>query len=115
MLNQWCDFSREGWAKCADFGSHGLPLPEEYGGVNMDILTCVLAMQGLGYACKDSGLLFAINSHIWTCENPIWKFGTEQQKKRYLPDLCRGKRIGGPAMTETDSGSDGFNKKHRAG
>jgi len=65
----------------------------------------------LGYACKDSGLLFAINSHIWTCENPIWKFGTEQQKKRYLPDLCRGKRIGGHAMTEPDSGSDAFNMK----
>ena len=104
-------FSHNGWAKCAEFGIHGLPLPEEYGGLNMDILTCVLAMQGLGYACKDSGLLFAINSHIWTCENPIWKFGTEQQKKRYLPDLCRGKRIGGHAMTEPDSGSDAFNMK----
>ena len=104
-------FSHSGWAKCAEFGIHGLPLPEEYGGLNMDILTCVLAMQGLGYACKDSGLLFAINSHIWTCENPIWKFGTEQQKKRYLHDLCRGKRIGGHAMTEPDSGSDAFNMK----
>jgi alkylation response protein AidB-like acyl-CoA dehydrogenase len=108
------EFFRDGWAKCAEFGIHGLPLPEEYGGLNMDILTCVLAMQGLGYACKDGGLLFAINSHIWTCENPIWKFGTDQQKKRYLPDLCKGRWIGGHAMTEPDSGSDAFNLKTRA-
>ena len=108
------EFSRDGWAKCAEFGIHGLPVPEEYGGLNMDIVTCVLAMEGLGYACRDSGLLFAINSHIWTCEIPIWKFGTEQQKKKYLPDLCRGKLIGGHAMTEPDSGSDAFNMRTRA-
>ena len=107
-------FSRSGWAKCAEFGIHGLPLPEEYGGLNRDILTCVLSMQGLGYACEDSGLLFAINSHIWTCENPILTFGTEKQKKRYLPDLCEGKRIGGHAMTEPDSGSDAFNMRTHA-
>src|SRR3989304_2295261 len=58
---------------------------------------------------------FGIHSHIWTCENPIWKVGTEQQKKSYLPDLCRGKRIGGHAMTEPDSGSDAFHMKTRGG
>jgi hypothetical protein len=108
------EFSRESWHKCADFGIHGLPLPEEYGGSGTDILTCVLAMEGLGYACHDSGLLFAINSHIWTCETPILKFGTQEQKQRYLPKLCKGEWIGGHAMTEPDSGSDAFNMKTRA-
>jgi alkylation response protein AidB-like acyl-CoA dehydrogenase len=108
------EFSRESWHKCADFGIHGLPLPEEYGGSGTDILTCVLAMEGLGYACQDSGLLFAINSHIWTCETPILKFGTQDQKQRYLPKLCKGEWIGGHAMTEPDSGSDAFSMKTRA-
>lgn len=108
------EFSREGWDKCAEFGIQGLPLPEEYGGTGMDILSCVMAMEALGYACRDSGLLFAINSHIWTCENPILKFGTPEQKAKYLPDLCRGARIGGHAMTEPDSGSDAYGMKTRA-
>ncbi len=108
------EFSRSSWEKCAAFGIHGLPLPEEYGGLNRDILTCVLAMEGLGYACEDSGLLFAINSHIWTCESPILKFGTQEQRRKYLPKLCKGEWIGGHAMTEPDSGSDAFNMKTRA-
>lgn len=108
------EFSRENWDKCANYGIHGLPLPEEYGGLNMDILTCVLAMEGLGFSCKDSGLLFTINSHIWTCESPILNFGTTEQKRKYLPDLCKGRLIGGHAMTEPDSGSDAFNMKTKA-
>jgi len=108
------EFSRENWEKCAAFGIHGLPLPEEYGGSHMDILTCVLAMEGLGYACEDSGLLFTINSHIWTCETPILKFGTPEQKRKFLPKLCKGEWIGGHAMTEPDSGSDAFSMKTRA-
>jgi alkylation response protein AidB-like acyl-CoA dehydrogenase len=108
------EFNQDGWEKCAEFGIHGLPLPEEYGGLGMDILTCVLTMEGLGYGCRDSGLLFAINSHIWTCESPILKFGTDYQKGKYLPGLCKGTLKGGHAMTEPDSGSDAFSMKCKA-
>ena len=108
------EFNRDGWKKCADFGIHGLPMPEEYGGLGRDILTCVATMEGLGYGCRDSGLLFAINSHIWTCESPILKFGTEYQKKKYFPGLCNGSLNGGHAMTEPDSGSDAFSMKCKA-
>ena len=108
------EFSRQGWDKCAEFGIQGMPMPEEYGGLNMAILDCVLAMEGLGYACTDSGLLFAIGSHIWTCENPILKFGTDEQKRKFLPGLCKGKLIGGHAMTEPNSGSDAFKMNTRA-
>jgi len=108
------EFSQEGWDKCAKFGIHGLPVPEEFGGLGMDILTCVATMESLGYGCRDSGLLFAINSHIWTCESPILKFGTDYQKNRYLPSLCSGSLKGGHAMTEPDSGSDVFSMKSRA-
>jgi len=107
-------FSWEGWEKCADFGIYGLPIPKKYKGFEEDILTCVLAMQALGYACEDNGLVFAINSHMWTCEIPILNFGTDEQKEKYLPGMCKGKLIGGHAMTESDSGSDAFSLKTTA-
>ncbi len=108
------EFNFEGWNKCAQFGLHGLHMPEKYGGLSRDILTCVAVMEGLGYACKDSGLLFAINSTIWTCECPILKFGTDAQKEKYLPGLIDGSLIGGHAATEPGAGSDAFSMKCRA-
>lgn len=108
------EFNQEGWEKCAEFGVMKLPIPERYGGLGLDTLTSVSTMEGLGYGCKDSGLLFAINSHIWTCEFPILKFGSELQKERYLPPLCSGLLKGGHAMTEPDSGSDAFRMTCRA-
>lgn len=108
------EFNQDGWDKCAEFGVQGLSMPEEYGGLGMDIMTCVATMEGLGYGCRDSGLLFAINSHIWTCESPILKFGSEYQKGKYLPGLCNGTLKGGHAMTEPDSGSDAFSMKCNA-
>jgi L-prolyl-PCP dehydrogenase len=108
------EFNADGWKKCADFGIQGLSMPEQYGGLGMDIITCIAAMEGLGYACKDSGLLFALNTHIWTCEAPILKFGTDAQKKKYLPRMIQGLIKGGHAITEPDSGSDAFNMRCKA-
>jgi alkylation response protein AidB-like acyl-CoA dehydrogenase len=108
------EFNQDGWEKCADFGVQGLSMPERFGGLGMDIMTCVVTMEALGYACRDSGLLFAINSHIWTCESPILKFGSDYQKDKYLPGLCNGTLKGGHAMTEPDSGSDAFSMKCKA-
>jgi len=101
-------FSRDLWEACAEFGIQGMPFPEEYGGMNADILTTALVMEGLGYACKDSGLIFGINAQMWSVQMPILRFGTEVQKRKYLPDLCCGKSIGAHGMTEPDSGSDAF-------
>ena len=108
------EFNQEGWEKCADFGVQGLSMPEKYGGLGMDIMTCVVTMEALGYGCRDSGLLFAINSHIWTCESPILKFGSDSQKDAYLPGLCSGLLKGGHAMTEPGSGSDAFSMTCKA-
>jgi hypothetical protein len=105
------EFNWDGWRKCAEFGLHGFAMPEEYGGLGTDILTFVVAMEGMGYACKDSGLLFAINSQIWTCQFPIWKFGTDSQRDKYLPRLISGELVGGHAITEPNSGSDAFSIK----
>jgi len=101
-------FSRELWKKCADFGIQGSAFPEQYGGLNTDIFSTMLLMEGLGYGCKDSGLIFAINGQMWTVQMPILRFGTDEQKSKYLPGLCSGELIGANGVTEPDSGSDAF-------
>ena len=113
-LDRNSDFDREGFEKCAKFGIQGLPIPEEYGGSGADPLTVVVAMEALGYACKDNGLLFSINAQMWSFELPILEFGCELQKMRYLPRLCSGEMIGVHAMTEPESGSDAFDLRTEA-
>ena len=108
------EFSWEGWKKCAAFGIHGLPVPEEYGGSGADILTTVVGMEALGYGCKDNGLIFSINAHMWTAEIPLLTFGTEEQKRRYLPRLTSGEIVGAHAITEPGSGSDVYSLTTRA-
>lgn len=107
-------FSREGWDKCAKFGIHGLPLPAEYGGGGADTLTTVCGLEALGYGCRDNGLIFSIGAHMWSSEIPLWSFGTEEQKKKYLPKLVSGEWVGVHAMTEPGSGSDAYSLKTRA-
>lgn len=108
------EFPRPLWARCAEFGIQGLPFPEMYGGRGCDIVTTVLAMEALGYACRDGGLLFGIGAQMWSVQMPILRFGTEEQKRRYLPRLCDGTAIGAHGMTEADSGSDAFSLRTTA-
>jgi alkylation response protein AidB-like acyl-CoA dehydrogenase len=107
------EFSRDLWEKCAKFGIQGLPIPVEYGGGGADTLTTVCALEALGYGCHDNGLIFSINAHMWSSEIPIWNFGNEEQKRKYLPGLVSG-GIGLHAMTEPGSGSDAYSLKSRA-
>jgi alkylation response protein AidB-like acyl-CoA dehydrogenase len=102
------EFSRDLWQKCADFGILGLPFPEEYGGQGADYLTTMLAMEALGYGCPDNGLLFSMNAHLWSGALPIWRFGTDDQKQKYLPGLIDGSLIAVQGMTEPGSGSDAY-------
>ena len=105
-LDQQEVFNTEGWRKCGELGIQGLPIPQRYGGGGADILTTICALEALGYGCKDNGLIFAMNAHMWACEIPILTFGEEAQKARYLPKLCRGEWIGGHAASEPEAGSD---------
>jgi alkylation response protein AidB-like acyl-CoA dehydrogenase len=107
-------FSRELWKQCGTMGLQGLPVPEEYGGAGADGLTTAIALEGLGYGCKDSGLVFSICAHLLSCVVPLWKHGSEAQKKRWLPGLCDGTLVGVHAMTEPDSGSDAFTMHTKA-
>ncbi len=107
-------FWRAGFELCAEFGLTALPLPEAFGGLDRDIVDCVLAMQALGTHCRDSGLLLALNSHLFTCALPLAQYGTDEQKEHYLARLARGEIIGGHAISEPEAGSDAFSLRTRA-
>ena len=114
--DQNCIFSRDDWQKCADFGILGLATPLAYGGAkeNVDILSATMAMEGLGYGSRDNGLAFGLNAQMWSVQLPISQFGTESQKKKYLPALSSGELIGCHALTEINAGSDVFNMETTA-
>ena len=97
-----------------DSESSGCPFPNEYGGQGTDIPTAVAAMEGLGYGCPDTGLIFALNASLWTIAMPILTFGTEAQKARYLPRLCDGRSFGANGASEPEAGSDIFSMTTRA-
>lgn len=108
------EMSLENWKKCAKFGVLGLAVPEDCGGSGSDILTTMLVMEGLGYGCRDNGLIFAINAQMWSVQHPILTFGTDAQKQKYLPGMCSGDLIGAHGMSEPDSGSDAYSLHTRA-
>ena len=107
-------FNRKGWDLCGEFGIQGLLVPREHEGLGMDALTTVGMLEKLGYACRDNGLLFSINAHMWTAIMPLIGFGTKEQKSRFLPGLAKGSLIGGNAMSEPGSGSDAYSLRTTA-
>ena len=105
------EFDHEGWKACADHGIQGVLVPKKYGGrfEKPDLLTAVIALEALGYGCKDAGLCFSLSSQIWPVQTAIEEFGNEEQKLRFLPHMCDGNIIACHAVTEPDSGSDAYN------
>ncbi|MGW7533018.1 acyl-CoA dehydrogenase family protein [Amycolatopsis sp. NPDC054798] len=97
---------RESWKKCASFGLTGWPIPAAYGGSGLDPVTIAVGLEALGYGCRDNGLVFALNNHLWACAVYLVEHGTEEQKQRFLPGLADGSLIGAHALTEPGSGSD---------
>lgn len=107
-------FNRDGWNRCAAQGLLALPVPREWGGRGADAVTVVAALEGLGKGCRDNGLWFAINAHLWGCTIPVLTFGTDAQRRAYLPRLGSGACIGALAMTEREAGSDAYSLQTRA-
>ena len=100
------EFSLEIWQKLAAYGLTGLPFPEELGGSNADIVTCCLAGEALGHAGVDGGSLLAWGAHTYLCAHNINSFGSEEQKKKFIPKLASGEWIGCMCLTEPGAGSD---------
>jgi alkylation response protein AidB-like acyl-CoA dehydrogenase len=108
------EFWREGYRRCAKFGVQGLPVAVDYGGRGLDLLTTAAALEGLGYSCADTGLVFATGASLWTTTMALNAFGSDAQKRRYLPGLCEGSLLGANAASEPDAGSDIFSMQTRA-
>lgn len=97
-------FPRENWDLLAQSDLCGLPFPEEYGGAGMDHVSYSTVVEELGSACATTSVLYS--AHVSLCATPIYIFGSEEQKKRFLPPMCQGKKLGAFALSEPDSGSD---------
>jgi alkylation response protein AidB-like acyl-CoA dehydrogenase len=99
-------------AQLGGLGLMGIPFPEEYGGAGGDSLAYTLAVEEL--ARIDSSVAITMCAHTSLGTQPIYLFGSEEQKQRYMPDLCAGRRVGAFGLTEPEAGSDAGNTKTRA-
>lgn len=98
------EFDRELYDRIAGLGLAGICFPEEYGGAGADMLTYTMAIEEL---CKyDAGMGVALATSVSLCAWPIWSFGTEEQKEKYLRPLAEGKHLGAFALTESYAGTD---------
>ena len=97
-------FPRETVEKMAKYGFMGIPVPKEYGGQGCDPLTYVMCVEELSKVCGTTGVI--VSAHTSLCIDPIMTFGTEEQKKKYVPDLASGKKIGAFGLTEPGAGTD---------
>ncbi len=97
-------FRRENLTSLARFGYTGLNFPEEYGGTGADFLTTTMASIELARACAATAL--SVGASLALTGYPILKYGTEEQRRRYLPRLISGELVGALALTEPGAGSD---------
>lgn len=97
-------FDREIFDKMAELGLTGIPWPEEYGGIGSDYLAYCIAIEELSRVCASTGV--TLSAHTSLAGWPIYKFGTEDQKQKYLRPMAQGEKIGAYGLTEPSSGSD---------
>ena len=95
-----------------DLGLFGIPFPEAYGGGGADLTTLCVAIEEL--ARVDQSMAITLEAGVGLGANPIFHFGTEEQKQRWLPDLVAGRALAGFGLTEPDAGSDAGGTRTRA-
>lgn len=105
-------FDRALFDQMAELGLTGIPWPEEYGGIGSDYLAYVIAVEELSRVCASTGV--TLSAHTSLAGWPIYTFGTEEQKQRYLRPMAEGKKMGAYGLTEPGSGSDAGSMKTTA-
>jgi len=111
-LDEEMTFPEENVKKMGELGLLGIPFPEEYGGAGMDTVTYSLVVEELSKVCASHGLTVA--AHISLGTFPVYLFGTDDQKRRYLPKLATGEWLASFCLTEPGSGSDVHSMKTTA-
>ena len=105
-------FRRELWPEMGELGLHGITVEEDYGGLGLGYLEHVVAMEEVSRASASIGLSYGAHSNL--CVNQIRRWGTEDQKRKYLPKLISGEHVGSLAMSEAGSGSDVMSMRTQA-
>lgn len=100
------------WSKMAEMGLTGIPYSDDYDGAGMDNLSYAIAVEELSRVCASSGVF--ISAHTSLCAWPIYAFGTEEQKQKFLKPLAGGEKLGAMGLTEPSAGSDAASLKTTA-
>jgi len=103
-LDKTGEFPWQSLKKMAQLGLLGVIVPEQYGGSGFDFISLAIAIEEISRACASTGVIVAVNNSLTAY--PIMQFGSEDQKKKYLPPLCSGEKIGAFGLTEPNAGSD---------
>ena len=98
--------------KMAKYGFLGIPVPKEYGGQGCDPLTYAICVEELAKVCGTTAVI--VSAHTSLCIDPIMTYGTEEQKKKYVPDLASGKKLGAFGLTEPGAGTDAQGQQTKA-
>ena len=104
LLDKENEFPSEAIAKFADMGMMGLPYPKEYGGAGADVLSYAIAVEELSRVDGGTGVI--LSAHVSLGSYPIFAFGNEEQKQKYLTPLAKGEKLGAFGLTEPNAGSD---------
>ena len=105
---------RARWRAAGRQGVTGTCVPEEYGGSGLGAVRAAALMEALGKGCTDTGFAFSVAAHLYACVMPVVEFGTEEQKRHWLPALASGERIAAHGITEPEAGSDALSLRTRA-
>lgn len=103
-MDRDAEYPLETVKKLGKMGIMGMPFPEEYGGAGLDYVTYVMAVEEISKICPSHGVI--VQTHNALCCWPIFTYGTEEQKRKYLPSLLSGEKIGAFGLTEPNAGTD---------
>ncbi|MCI8342538.1 MAG: acyl-CoA dehydrogenase [Firmicutes bacterium] len=98
--------------KLAKYGMLGIPFPKQYGGQGGDVLSYAMCVEEMAKVCGTTSVI--ISAHTSLCANPIYEFGTEEQKMKYLVPLAKGEKIGAFGLTEPGAGTDASGQQTKA-
>ena len=106
-LDEEASFPTENVKKLGELGFMGMMVPEEFGGAGLDSVSYAIAVEEISRGCASTGVIMSVNNSL-VCQ-PIFEWATPEQKKKFLPDLARGKKLGAFSLTEPEAGSDAGN------